>query len=76
MFFFFKTVRQRIDRNSVESILNSAGVEVFPRAEIKRAHVYLYSNFFPEGPLGLDYNHLCLSSVSMSLSPSQSDDMI
>ena len=58
--YFFKLERERVDRNTVTSILNSDDVEVFSREEIEQVHVDFYTN-------------LSLDCITCFLSSTQSD---
>ena len=71
--FFLHLERERIDRNSVSSILNSNGDEVFARAEIERAHVDFYTTLFSEEPINHECKQRCLASILNVLSCEQQD---
>ena len=66
--YFFKLERERLEHNTLTSILDSNDVEVFTRKEIERAHVQFYSSLFSNEPI----EQRCLDSVGKFLSPSQS----
>ena len=66
--FFFKLERERAERNSLSSILNSDGIEVFSRDEIERAHVLFYANLFSPEPIDDSCKQQLLRGFSSSLS--------
>lgn len=43
---FFKLEREHFEKNTVRSVLNLDGTEVFTREEIEEAHVNFYSHLF------------------------------
>ena len=71
--FFFKLERERIERNSVSSVFDCDGTEVFMRDEIARAHVDFYSNLFSEEPIDSSYKQYCFDSIENTLSNDLSD---
>ena len=71
--YFFKLERERVDRNTVASILNSEGVEVFSRAEIEQTHVQFYTNLFSAEPIDPECTQRCLDCITRVLSTTQSD---
>ena len=70
---FFKHEHERVDRNSVTSILDSNDVEVFSREEIEHTHVRFYSDLFSKDSVDAVCKQICLSSFDKFLSPLQRD---
>ena len=66
--FFFKLERERAERNSLSSILDSDGVEVFSRGEIERAHLLFYAKLFSPEPIDGSCKQQLLRGFSSSLS--------
>ena len=67
--YFFKFERERVDCNTVTSIFNSGGMEVFSRAEIEQVHVQFYTSLFSADPIDPVYTQRCLDCITRSLSP-------
>ena len=59
---------ERIEHNSLTSILNSDGNEVFSRDEIEHAHVLFYTKLFSSEPIDESCKQQLLQGFSCSLS--------
>ena len=71
--FFFKLERERLYRNSISSVFDANGTEVFARDEIARAHVSFYSDLFSQESIDPVCKQLCFDSISSFLPPSLRD---
>ena len=69
--FFFRLERERIQRNSIFSVLDSNDVEVFSHAGIEQEIVQFYSNLFSSQPIDTLCKQTCLSSIENHLDFSQ-----
>ena len=65
--FFFKLERERIQRNSIFSVLDSNEVEVSSHAKIEQEIVQFYSHLFSSEPIDTFCKHTCLVSIENHL---------
>ncbi len=71
--YFFRLERERLEKNSVNSIYKPDGSEAFSREEIEHAHEQFYANLFAPEPIDMDAQALLLSEVHASLSQPDRD---
>lgn len=57
--FFFKLEHERFEKNTVASILNDNGTEVFSCADVEHAHVQFYMRLFSEEPIDPECKQQC-----------------
>ena len=69
--YFFKLERERIQRNSIFSVLDSNDAEVFSHAEIEQEIVQFYSNLFSTESIDTFCKQTCLASIENHLDFSQ-----
>ena len=69
--YFFKLERERIQRNSIFSVLDSNDAEVFSHAEIEQEIVQFYSNLFSSESIDTFCKQTCLASIENHLDFSQ-----
>ena len=69
--YFFKLERERIQRNSIFSVLDSNDAEVFSHAEIEQEIVQFYSNLFSTDSIDTFCKQTCLASIENHLDFSQ-----
>ena len=67
----FKLERERIQRNSIFSVLDSSDTEVFSHAEIEQEIVQFYSNLFSSESIDTFCKQTCLASIENHLDFSQ-----
>ena len=65
--FFFKLERERIQRNSISSVLNSDDVEVFSHTEIEHEIVQFYSHLFSSETIDPLCKQTCFASIENHL---------
>ena len=65
--FFFKLERERIQRNSISSVLNSDDVEVFSHTEIEHEIVQFYSHLFSPETIDPLCKQTCFASIENHL---------
>ena len=65
--FFFKLERERIQRNSISSVLNSDDVEVFSHTEIEHEIVHFYSHLFSSEIIDPLCKQTCFASIENHL---------
>ena len=71
--YFLKLERQKHEKNSVTSILDSNDVEVFSLPEITKAHEEFYANLFSPSPIDDNVQKHLLSHVTRRLSKAGRD---
>ena len=69
--YFFKLERERIQRNSIFSVLDSNDAEVFSHAEIEQEIEQFYSNLFSTESIDTFCKQTCLASIGNHLDFSQ-----
>ena len=69
--YFFKLECERIQRNSIFSVLDSNDAEVFSHAEIQQEIVQFYSNLFSSETIDTFCKQTCLASIENHLDFSQ-----